>query len=214
MRAAAAAAAAGEVASMALVKDSAMPCGVDVMDAVHGRRAVRDYTLRGVSRDVVSRLLDAAVQAPSAMNRQPWAFVVVQDVALLRRISERSRELALREAQPRGPLETLRHALSDPRWDAFHGARTLIVVCAEPDEHWPSAEDCCLAAQNLMLAAHGLGLGTCPIGLARAALNEPELKTELGIPPDHRAVFPIAVGHARELPAPPPRRAPRILRWS
>jgi nitroreductase len=101
--------------------------------------------------------------------------------------------------------------LRDPSFNVFYDAGTLIVVCAAPGD-WPANEDCCLAAQNLMLAAHGLGLGTCPIGFARGALNEPAAKQELGIPADHSVVLPIVVGYVRERPGPTPRREPRILR--
>jgi nitroreductase len=106
----------------------------------------------------------------------------------------------------------MRSMLTDPSFDVFYGAPTVIVVCAAPAE-WPANEDCCLAAQNLMLAAHGFGLGTCPIGLARGAIDEPATKRELGIPDDHSVVLPIAVGVPRERVAPTPRRAPILLAW-
>jgi nitroreductase len=64
-----------------------------------------------------------------------------------------------------------------------------------------------------MLAAHALNLGTCPIGFARAALNEPGFKAELAIPADHSVVMPILVGYSREHPEPPSRRAACILSW-
>ena len=144
------------------------------------------------------------------MNQQPWAFAVVEDAGVLRRISERAKKLSLAHIQPGTALADQRSRLEDPAFDVFYDARTLIVVCAGPGVMHVS-EDCCLAAQNLMLAAHGLGLGTCPVGLARDALNEPDLKGELGIPPDHAAVFPIIVGYPREHPARTPRRAARIL---
>lgn len=69
----------------------------------------------------------------------------------------------------------------------------LIVVCAKPMGPFVSA-DCWQAAENLMLAASALGLGTCCIGSAIPALNSPEAKSELGIPADVEAVAPIIVG--------------------
>lgn len=187
-------------------------CGVDLMEAIHGRRAVRAYDGRPVSAEDVHVLLDAAVQAPSAMNLQPWAFVVVQRRELLERISERARERTLAELAPDGPWRELRAMLADPGHDVLHGAGTLIAICAQSGP-WPANEDCCLAAQNLMLAAYGLGLGSCPIGLARGALNEPALRAEFSIPDDHSVVLPIVVGHPREHPAPTPRRQARLLAW-
>jgi nitroreductase len=186
--------------------------GVDAMNAIYERRAVRAYTDGKVEKACVLALIDAAIQAPSALNQQPWAFVVVQERALLRRISERSKQLTLAVLEPGTPLWEHRAMLQDPAFDVFYGGSTLIVICATPGA-WAANEDCCLAAQNLMLAAHALNLGTCPIGFARAALNEPGTKAELGIPADHSAVMPILVGHPRERPERPPRREACILAW-
>lgn len=183
-----------------------------VLEAIRGRRAVRAYTARKVEAEVVRALIDAAVQAPSAVNQQPWAFVVLQDEALLRRISDRAKELTLARLEPGTPLYEHREMLADPETCVFYDASTVVVICAAPGS-WPPNEDCCLAAQNLMLAAHALGLATCPIGFAREALNEPRTKKELGIPDDHAVVMPIVIGYPRERPAPTGRREPRILSW-
>jgi nitroreductase len=187
-------------------------CGVDLMDAIYERRAVRAYEHRTLEKTEILALIDAAIQAPSAMNRQPWAFVVLQDASLLKRISARAKQLTLAHMQPGTALFEHRGMLEDPAVDVFHGAGTLIVICAASGP-WPPNEDCCLAAQNLMLAAHGFGLGTCPIGFAREALNEPEMKRELGIPDDHSVVMPIIVGHPIEHPLPTPRHEARVLAW-
>jgi hypothetical protein len=73
--------------------------------------------------------------------------------------------------------------------------------------------DCWLAAENLMLAAHALGLGSCVIGSAVGALNAPEVKLELGIPADSTAVAPVIVGTPKgEWPA-TTRKPPQILGW-
>jgi nitroreductase len=192
--------------------DRRLRCGVDLFDAIYSRRAVRAYTKRRVEPEVVRRLLDAAIRAPSAVNAQPWAFVVVQDAALMKRISDRAKQLALARMKPGTPLWDHRAMLEDPAFNVFYDATTLVVLCAAPAGEQAN-EDCCLAAQTLMLAAHGLGLATCPIGFARAALNEPEFRRELAIPADHAAVFPLIVGEPREQPPPTERREPRVLAW-
>jgi nitroreductase len=73
--------------------------------------------------------------------------------------------------------------------------------------------DCWLAAENLMLMACGLGLGTCPIGFAVPILNTPEVKRELGIPAEYEVVAPIAVGFPRGFTPPVSRRPPEIIAW-
>ena len=192
--------------------DSRAPAGVDVIDAIYERRSVRSFRDEQVADALIQRLLAAATQAPSAMNAQPWAFVVVQDRELLQRLSDSSKQTLLAGLTPDSPMWAHREALEDPGYSVFYDAGTLIVICAAPGD-WPPDEDCCLAGQNLMLAAHGLGLGTCVIGMARQALDLPELRAELGIPDDHVPVLPIIVGHPREAAAPTPREAPRVLSW-
>lgn len=187
-------------------------CGADVIDAIYERRSVRSYDDYKLGVRTIEHLIDAAIQAPSARNEQPWCFVVVQDKALLHRISERSKALARSHLEPGAPMWEHRSMLEDPRYDVFYGASTLIVLCARSRES-QAAEDVCLAAQNLMLAAHGLGLGSCPIGFAREALNEPEFRRELGLDGPELAVFPVIVGMPSSLPAPTLRRPAIIVRW-
>ena len=182
---------------------------VDVASAIRERRAVRKYTSDAVDRTLVEELLRAAVMAPSALDLQPWAFAVFQGGDLLESFSRRA--LAhLREASATLAPEA-RRAHAGPEESLFHGASTLIVVCATSDER-QAAEDCCLAAENLMLVAHAMGLGTCPIGSARAWLSLPATRAELGF--GHAIpVFPIAVGVPAEIPRAPERKPPEIVVW-
>jgi nitroreductase len=182
------------------------PAPASVRDAIYARRAVRQYSPERVSDDRIESIIDAAVHAPSAMNSQPWAFVVVQRPALLRSISERAK------AQLAGHVEPGLAPLDDPAYDIFHGATTLIVICAEKEGFGP-AGDCYLAGENLMLAAHAAGLGSCPIGFALEALRKDELKWELGIPAEFVPVLPIVVGYPVGESTAVGRRPPRILNW-
>jgi|Wag4MinimDraft_19_1082662.scaffolds.fasta_scaffold26040_2 nitroreductase len=185
---------------------------VDALEAIYDRRAVREYTGVHPSRETIQELLEAAVQAPSAMDLQPWEFVIVQDAALLKRISDRSKKLSLHHMKPGSGLSLFRRELEDPKTDIFHGAGTAIIIVAKPGE-WPAIEDCCLAAQNLMLAAHAMGLATCPIGFAREALQEPSFQKELGIGEHHLPAMAIAVGYAKSRPKGPPRKPPHVVAW-
>jgi len=75
-----------------------------------------------------------------------------------------------------------------------------------------SAEDCCLAGENFMLAARGEGLGTCWIGFARPWLNLPETKREFGLPEKFEVVAPILLGYPKEWPEPHGRN-PAEIHW-
>ncbi len=198
------------------------PAGsMSVSEAIRRRRAVRSYTKAVVDRPTVQALLEAAVLAPTAMHEEPWTFAIVQDAGMLRRLSDRAKALWMKEATTHEQAldavahERQRHLhdlLSDPGFDIFYDAGTLIAICARPASHFVEA-DCWLAAENLMLLATALGLGTCPIGFAIPVLNEPDVKAELGIPPTQRAVAPIIVGFPREAPAAGERKPPEVLCW-
>jgi nitroreductase len=185
---------------------------MDLMEAIYNRRSVRTYTDQPVDKASVEALIKAATHAPSSMNEQPWAFAVIQDRKRLTSWSERIKAYVLKRLKPDSSLAKYRDVLASPDYHVFHRAGMLIIICAKPDAH-NGAEDCSLAAQNLMLAAYGMGLGTCPIGFARPWLNQVRIKRSLGIPGDYAVVFPVVVGHPSAETPPVERRAPEILFW-
>jgi nitroreductase len=188
---------------------------MDLLNAIYGRRSVRDYTATPVERHVIDDLLRAAVQAPSAVNHQPWAFAVIQDRGVLDIISVQAKRAMLDILGDKPNLTEQRFArdlLRDPTFDIFYNASTLILICSKPGG--PShIEDCCLAAQNLMLAAHAAGLGTCPIGFALPWLNTEQAKRELGIPADYAVVLPLTIGYPAARPDITPRQDPAVVSW-
>ncbi len=186
--------------------------------AIHERRSVRSYTSDPVEHDVIEHLLDAAVWAPSAMNGQPWAFVVVQDPVVLMRLETEAATLYFDEplvpelaALDPAELQQLRDLVLAPGFNILHGAPALIVIYATSAAGVP---DCYLAAENLLLAATALGLGSCPIGLARPLFDQPETKAEFGVPPGCVCALPVVLGVAAAGSTPPPRTAPNVLAWS
>jgi len=182
---------------------------MDVMQAIYHRRAVRSFTAAPVKTETLRMLIDAAIQAPSAINLQPWRFAVAHRRATLRRIADAARDHLLSLMQPGSPFLRFRSMLEDPACDILHAAPALVVISATSATQ-QAAEDCALAAQNLMLAAHANGLGTCCIGLARPWLNQPEGKRLLGIPSECVPIVPIIVGEPAVTPPAPGRHAPHI----
>jgi nitroreductase len=187
---------------------------MDVMTAIYGRRAVRDYLDRAVARPVLVQLVEAAIQAPSALNFQPWAFGIYQGKSRLQDYSERARMHFLATfsagADPHGRMRAM---IEEPGFNLFYTAATLLVIYARPGGGGFAAGDCCLAGQNLMLAAHATGLATSPIGFAQPWLDLAEIKEEMGIPSEYTAVLPLIIGYPAHLPDPVPRRAPEFTSW-
>jgi nitroreductase len=188
--------------------------GLNIFEAILGRRSVRSYQDKDLDRHTINTLLEAAVRAPTAMHEEPWSFVIVQNRQLLHRLSERAKPLFAEEMRRAG-MERTGHAFSGfirPSFSIFHNAGTLIVICAKSIGPFVFA-DCWLAAENLMLAACAMGLGSCVIGSALPALNTPEIKTELSIPSEYLAVAPIIVGHPGGETPVTSRREPLVLGW-
>jgi nitroreductase len=181
-----------------------------VLQAIYQRRAVRSYQPASLPATTIRTLLDAAVQAPTGMHREPWAFVVVEDAARLKRYSDRAKALLARDL-PRGG-DHLAEMIADPEFNIFYDAPTLIVICGKPMGQWVTA-DCWLAAENLMLAACAMGLGTCCIGLALPVLNTAEVREELGIPREVTPVAPIILGIPSGPVPPVGRKPPEVLSW-
>lgn len=185
---------------------------METMDAIYHRRSVRDYTSERLSKGIVRKLIDAAVQAPSAINLQPWSFLVIQNVETLRRYSQKTKNLMSASAESQQfPLE-LRKMLADPAFNIFYNASTLITIFAKPVGSHPDW-DCCFAAQNLMLAAHEMGLATCPIGFAWPLFDQQEIRDELHIPEGYRVVLPIIAGYPNAEPRSVGRNQPEVLNW-
>ncbi len=200
-------------------KTSTMPAlpnePMSVTDAIYQRRSVRDFTPEKVSEASIHMLLYAAIQAPTAMHEEPWAFAVIQDRKLLDRLSETAKQTIWLQAQSEDNSGLARRSvniISDPAYNVFYNAGALIIIYGKPLGPFVVA-DCWLAAENLMLAACTAGLGTCVIGLAVPALNSPEWKRELDIPAEMTAYAPILIGYPAGTPPPPPRKPPELVSW-
>ncbi|WP_043641187.1 nitroreductase family protein [Nonomuraea candida] len=155
------------------------------LELIKSLRATRFFTAAPVTRDQVTAVLEAARWAGSARNRQPWRFVVVRDRALLRGLS--------RLGAYAGHLA---------------GAPVAILLAVDATLSTEDAEfDAGRAAQNLMLAAHELGLGTCPASFFPAA-NARAATGLAGLREPWRVRTGISLGH----PAPPPPGTPAIPR--
>lgn len=151
---------------------------MDAFEAIHGRRSIRRYTGEPVDEESMERVLRAAMAAPSAGNQQPWQFVVLDDRGLIDRIPE-----------------------FHPYAEMLREAPAAVVVCGDtrgaPHKgYWE--QDCSAATQNLLLAAHALGLGAVWLGVHPLADRVEALGELLGLPTDVIPLAVIALGHPAE----------------
>jgi len=182
---------------------------MDLMETIRARRAVRDFSDVPLDKQTIERLIQAAVQAPSAMNLQPWAFGVVTGRQRIDTLGARAKDYLLKHFPRAGHEASLRSMVEDPHYALLHHAPAFLLVLAKSDQA-QAIEDCCLAAENFMLAARNEGIGTCWIGFARPWLNLSSTKAELKIPEDYHVVAPIIFGYPKEWPQPHGRNEAEI----
>lgn len=174
----------------------------EVIQAIYDRKSIRKYKEQEVTQAELEKLVDAALQAPSARNLQPWQMIVVRDQALLQDIHEAVKEMV----QANGV------ALPDT-WHLFHHAPAVVMLPREEASQW-SGVDSGIVAQTLALAAQGLDLGTCMIGFIRTLENHVQKEAfyqRLHIPEGYQLDLCVSVGYPDEKPEARPRE--RKVEW-
>lgn len=191
---------------------------METLEAITTRRAVRSYTSDPVTTAEIEMLIDAAIAAPSGLNRQPWSFAIVNNAEKIAELAVSVRDAWVgkndRGGVPIGGSGTQQEmqALIESGFAMFHGAPAAI-ICLAPTGDEMAYLDTALAAESLMLAAHDSGLATCPVALTHPYLDHPDTKSELGIPADLRVVLTIVVGTPEGSPPPAPERPTPPLFW-
>lgn len=191
----------------------------EVLKNIYDRRSVRSYTEESVPEEMVREIIKAGFHAPNGHNEQGLRFVVITNKAQLKKCSDQSKVLStayFAKANAEKPSETfasLLKILAKPGLDVFHGAPVLVLVFASPRCLTPM-EDGSLAAENMMLAAHAYGLGSCWIGFAKPLMFDPEFMKSVNVPMDHQLIAPLIFGYPRKADSRPSTRGePQILGW-
>jgi nitroreductase len=189
-----------------------------LIELLKTRRSVRRFEDRPVSRQDMNRLLEAARWAPSNHNRQPWKFFIIEDCGRIREIAEQVRvgmEAKLRSL----PEVAAVHAAGLVQYGTFFADAPVLIVAmhklpiaaaaglweSTPHPELVSGEplSVAMAIQNLLLAAHTLGLGACVMSAPLLADTITEI---LRVPPGFAITSLIAVGHPDGIPQPPRRK--------
>ncbi len=187
----------------------------EIFKNIYERRSVRNYRPDAVPDDAIREIIRAGTFAPSAMNMQPWRFVVIRNREMIKRLSDKAKELWVEQSKNmQSPdLQRLADMVSVQNFNLFYNAPLLIMIFADPRGFMPQV-DCALAAQNMMLAARSLGLGSCLIGLAQPLERVSSIMKELGVPERHRLVGSMILGFpAGDVQEAPERKRDVILRW-
>jgi len=162
---------------------------MEVLETIKGRRSVRSFTNQPVSEEEIKTLIDAARDAPSAGNIQPWEFIIVKKAEIKHKLAVAALDQTFIEE---APVVIVVCANTDASRSGY-GSRGATLYCLQ---------DTAAATQNILLIAHSMGLGTCWVG----AFREEDVKETLGIPSDVKPVAIIPVGHRADNPPKHPRR--------
>jgi nitroreductase len=177
---------------------------------IQGRRSVRTYKDESVPKQEIETILEAGVWAATGMNRQPWRFIVIEDKSVIKFISDETKK-AVREAMPAigKRFETNDDVIC-------YNAPVLILVCTEVDQTFCqiNLRDSVLAAQNMFLKAHELGLGTCYMGwIDLLNQNRPEILKNAGIPDGYEMQVSLILGYPKSKSGKGKRNKANILKW-
>ena len=147
-----------------------------MLDVILSRRSIRHYESKEIPKDVLDKIVEAGRQSPSAVNKQPYRFVIVTD-------SELKKEMKSLFSR------------------CLEKAPAILVGCANPKAlltgKWATI-DTTIALENMVLAAWSLGVGSCWIG----SFNEQKIKDLLKIPKDWKIVGLVTLGYPAETPKP------------
>ena len=192
----------------------------DIFETIMHRRSIRRFAPKQIEEAALQQILQAGLYAPSAGGRQGVIFAVCQDKA----VNERLGKIKRANSNPRMATATSfvsreqPSIADDPKLtNAFYGAPTVITLFA-PKNFLFSVDDCAVAAENMMLAADALGIGSCYIGQGWTAFDDPygqEILRQWNVPTDRYAVMQLLLGYAKEgdkHPAPKARKEGRVIR--
>ena len=165
-----------------------------VIDALLKRRSIRQYSIKPVDKSEIRLMLKAGMYAPSARNEQPWHFMVIDDRGLL---------LQIREVHPYASM--------------LSGAALAILVCGDENlelskGYWPV--DCSAATQNILLAAHALGLGAVWLGVYPRQERQSAINKIFELPSHIQPFSLISIGHPAEEKGIPDRFKEDRIRWN
>jgi len=155
---------------------------MDAIEAIMTRRSIRKYTSKKVSEEQIKTILEAAMTAPSARNEQPWHFIVVKDKELLNKITE-----------------------VNPYAESAKEASVAIVLYADlnlEQSKGRAVQDCCICGENILLAAHALGLGAVWTALHPDEERVEKARKLFNIPQNVIPLCIITIGYPGEEKAP------------
>lgn len=160
---------------------------MDIYNLITSRHSCRQFTNEELSNDMLKQIIECGLSAPSAMNRQPWFFVVIKDGKVIKKLKDLAKSSFLNSG-----IEWRQNWAKKEDFNPFYAPKALILICNK-QEIKNSQQDCCYAVMNMSLMAESLGLGSCIIQDICWAINK-DNQEEFKIPKDYSIYLALALG--------------------
>ena len=171
-----------------------------VVETIMTRRSVRQYKPQALEREKMQTIVECGINAPNAMNKQPWEVRVVDNADYINGVTE-----LYKKANPK--------AAEDPAFkNMFRNAPTVVFI-GHDTESESSPFDCGLLAENMMISAWSMGIGSCCLGSPARFMKTPEAAEylqKLGFSEGYELLYCIGFGYPDEAPAAKPREAAKV----
>lgn len=171
-----------------------------VVETIMTRRSVRQYKPQAVEREKIQTIVECGINAPNAMNKQPWEVRVVDNADYINGVTE-----LYKKANPK--------AAEDPAFkNMFRNAPTVVFIGHDTKSE-SSPFDCGLLAENMMISAWSMGIGSCCLGSPARFMKTPEAAEylqKLGFSEGYELLYCIGFGYPDEAPAAKPREAAKV----
>jgi nitroreductase len=171
-----------------------------VVETIMTRRSVRQYKPQAVEREKMQTIVECGINAPNAMNKQPWEVRVVDNADYINGVTE-----LYKKANPK--------AAEDPAFkNMFRNAPTVVFIGHDTKSE-SSPFDCGLLAENMMISAWSMGIGSCCLGSPARFMKTPEAAEylqKLGFSEGYELLYCIGFGYPDEAPAAKPREAAKV----
>ena len=185
---------------------------VNIIDVIKSRRSIRKYLDKAIPKETIDKLIEAAKWAPSGMNEQPWGFIVVQDKALIKELSDRSIPYINKMIEENPKFSGYKKRMAVKDFSIFYHAPCVIIILGKKDI-FSYQNDCAMAAQNLMLLASSMNIGSCWVGMMNVLDKDKWFRERFEAPDNYSIVAPIALGYFENKDIPViERRTPEVLK--
>lgn len=160
-----------------------------VIENIKTRRSVRRYLNDQIKDEELEAILEAGSYAPSGHNEQSWYFTVIQNKEIIDYISSESKNV-----MASSEIDWIAKMGNNEKYHVLHNAPTVVIVSGRDSSYSPEI-DCSAAAQNILLAAASLNIGSCWVGLVDFFFKQEEKVKKLNIPEGYTPLFAITLGY-------------------